>query len=41
MEEINKNQGRKEMFYSMMHSTHFTYRYMASDNKIQVVCVQK
>ena len=23
--------GRKEMFYSMMHSTHFIYGYMASD----------
>ena len=23
--------GRKEMFYLMMHSTHFIYDYMASD----------
>ena len=25
------NIGRKEMFYLMMHSTHFIYGYMASD----------
>ena len=24
-------EGRKEMFYLMMHSTHFIYGYMASD----------
>ena len=24
-------EGRKEMFYLMMHSTHFIYSYMASD----------
>ena len=26
-------EGRKEMFYLMMHSTHFIYSYMASDRK--------
>ena len=26
-----KTLGRKEMFYLMMHSTHFIYGYMASD----------
>ena len=25
-------EGRKEMFYLTMHSTHFIYGYMASDN---------
>ena len=25
------NEGRKEMFYLTMHSTHFIYGYMASD----------
>ena len=26
-----KEEGRKEMFYLMTHSTHFIYSYMASD----------
>ena len=26
-----KDEGKKEMFYLTMHSTHFIYRYMASD----------
>ena len=26
-----RKEGRKEMFYLMMHSTHFIYSYMASD----------
>ena len=29
--ESTKQEGRKEMFYLMMHSTHFIYGYMASD----------
>ena len=29
--EIKCNEGRKEMFYLTMHSTHFIYGYMASD----------
>ena len=31
MENLKKKEGRKEMFYLMMHSTHFIYGYMASD----------
>ena len=27
----DSERGRKEMFYLMMHSTHFIYGYMASD----------
>ena len=27
----DSERGRKEMFYFMMHSTHFIYGYMASD----------
>ena len=29
--EIEREEGRKEMFYLMTHSTHFIYGYMASD----------
>ena len=29
--EMLQKEGRKEMFYLMMHSTHFIYGYMASD----------
>ena len=28
---LSDEEGRKEMFYLTMHSTHFTYGYMASD----------
>ena len=28
-------EGRKEMFYLTMHSTHFIYGYMASDRSLQ------
>ena len=31
MNKKEKQEGRKEMFYLMMHSTHFIYGYMASD----------
>ena len=30
-----KIKGRKEMFYLMMHSTHFIYGYMASDYMVK------
>ena len=30
---IKKEEGRKEMFYLMMHSTHFIYGYMVSRRK--------
>ena len=28
---LRQSKGRKEMFYLMMHSTHFIYGYMVSD----------
>ena len=28
---VHVKDGKKEMFYLMMHSTHFIYGYMASD----------
>ena len=28
---VSYDEGRKEMFYLKMHSTHFIYGYMASD----------
>ena len=29
--DSERKEGRKEMLYLMMHSTHFIYSYMASD----------
>ena len=31
MHMFKQKEGRKEMFYLTMHSTHFIYGYMASD----------
>ena len=31
LENGEREEGRKEMFYLMMHSTHFIYGYVASD----------
>ena len=31
MNKLHLQEGRKEMFYLTMHSTHFIYGYMASD----------
>ena len=28
---VERKEGRKEMFYLMIHSTHFVYGYLASD----------
>ena len=32
-------EGRKEMFYIMMHSTHFIYGYMASDILLKTILI--
>ena len=32
-------EGRKEMFYLMMHSTHFIYGYMASDIWLRTILI--
>ena len=32
-------EGRKEMFYLMMHSTHFIYSYMASDIWLRTILI--
>ena len=32
-DKVNKYEGRKKMFYLMMHSTRFIYGYMVSDIK--------
>ena len=32
-------EGRKEMFYLMMHSTHFIYSYMASDIWLKTILI--
>ena len=32
-------EGRKEMFYLMMHSTHFIYGYMASDIWLRIILI--
>ena len=33
------NEGRKEMFYLTMHSTHFIYSYMASDIWLRTILI--
>ena len=35
------NEGRKEMFYLMTHSTHFIYGYMASDIWLRTILIVK
>ena len=35
----NHNEGRKEMFYLTMHSTHFIYGYMASDIWLRTILI--
>ena len=30
---VRRNEGRKEMFYLTMHSTHFIYGYMVSEGR--------
>ena len=34
-----ENEGRKEMFYLMTHSTHFIYSYMASDIWLRTILI--
>ena len=35
----SENEGRKEMFYLTMHSTHFTYGYMVSDIWLRTILI--
>ena len=37
--QINTQEGRKEMFYLTMHSTHFIYGYMASDIRLRTILI--
>ena len=37
--QLEKEEGRKEMFYLTTHSTHFTYGYMASDIWLRTILI--
>ena len=37
----DRKEGRKEMFYLTMHSTHFIYGYMASDIWLRTILIVK